>query len=298
MSNLRQSFITNLQVLAQRDDKIVLVVGDLGYSVIEEFRATFPDKFINAGIAEQNMMGFAAGLALQGYKPYVYSIANFPTFRSAEQFRNDVDYHNLPIRVVSVGGGVSYGSAGYSHHAVQDFALMRLFPNTSIVAPSSSMELKRFMLADEHKSPAYIRIGKAEPSAANQSDTWEIKEHGFSVLNSGPSKRAVVFSGALGDLPFKWVESMGYGVTNCDLISVFHWNRDEDWQLRETLQSYETLVTIEDHLGPGGFGSFILELTNSLKNKPLIQRVFLSPEVVGAVGSESYLLAKYLLLEK
>lgn len=298
MTNLRQSFISNLQVLAQRDDKIVLVVGDLGYSVIEEFEKNFPDRFVNAGIAEQNMMGFAAGLALQGYKPYVYSIANFPTFRSAEQYRNDVDYHNLPVRVVAVGGGVSYGSAGYSHHAVQDFSLMRSFPNTSIVAPSRTSELERFMLTDDHASPAYLRIGKTEPSNVNQLENWVFKGNGFSFLADGLSRQAIVFSGALGDLPFRWAEKLADGGANYDLISVYHWNRNKDKDLRDTLEGYEKLVTLEDHLGPGGFGSFILELTNSLKNKPLVQRAYLSPEVVGAVGSEMHLLERFLLLEK
>ena len=297
MTNLRQSFISNLQQLAEKDESVVLIVGDLGYSVVEEFEKAFPSRFVNTGIAEQNMMGFAAGLALQGYRPYVYSIANFPTFRSAEQYRNDVDYHNLPVRVVAVGGGVSYGSAGYSHHAVQDFALMRTFPNTSIVAPKDSMELERFMLGDNHKSPVYIRIGKGELSRSNQKKNWDSGGRGFSILSNGTSTNAIVFSGALGDLPFELVEKLNHGAASHDLISVYHWNRAEDKELKEILETYESLVTLEDHLGPGGFGSFILELTNSSHNKPKVQRYFLSNEVVGAVGSERYLLDKYLVFE-
>jgi transketolase len=287
----------SLQQLAEKDDSVVLVVGDLGFSVVEEFEKAFPSRFVNAGIAEQNMMGFAAGLALQGHKPYVYSIANFPTFRSAEQYRNDVDYHNLPVRVVAVGGGVSYGSAGYSHHAVQDFALMRTFPNTSIVAPRDSIELERFMFADNHKSPVYIRIGKGEPSPTNQKKQWDSKGKGFSIFTNGTSTRAVVFSGALGDLPFELAEKLNHGATSHDLISVYHWNRAEDQELKEILETYESLVTLEDHLGPGGFGSFILELTNGSHNRPRVQRSFLSNDVVGAVGSEKHLLDKYLVFE-
>jgi len=298
MTNLRTTFISSLQQLARSDDRIVLIVGDLGYSVIEEFQQAFPDRFINAGIAEQNMMGFAAGLASQGYKPYVYSIANFPTFRSAEQYRNDVDYHNLPVRVVAVGAGVSYGSAGYSHHAVQDFALMRTFPNTSIVAPRDNLELERFMLNDNHGSPVYIRIGKAEASGANKSREWDFRGKGFSVLTNGRSSRAIVFSGALGDLPFNLGKKLDNGHSNFDQVSVYQWKHSEDQELKELLASYEEIFTLEDHLGPGGFGSFILELTNTLEEKPRIRRYYLSEKIIGAVGSESHLLDNFLVLEK
>lgn len=125
---MRNAFIDELVSFATESDRVALIVGDLGYSVVEPFADRFPDRFINAGVAEQNMMGLAAGMASEGYHFFVYSIANFPTFRCAEQIRNDVDYHKLPVTVVSVGGGLAYGNMGYSHHAVQDYGLMRLMP--------------------------------------------------------------------------------------------------------------------------------------------------------------------------
>ena len=132
---MRSAFIEELVELAKIQSNIALIVGDLGYSVIEPFAEMFPERFINAGVAEQNMTGLAAGMASEGYHVFTYSIANFPTFRCAEQIRNDVDYHNLPVTVVSVGGGLAYGSLGYSHHAVQDYALIRSFPNMLIASP-------------------------------------------------------------------------------------------------------------------------------------------------------------------
>ena len=122
---MRNAFIEELVQLARVNKNIALVVGDLGYKVVEPFAEEFPDRFINAGVAEQNMTGLAAGMASEGFHVFTYSIANFPTFRCAEQIRNDIDYHNLPVTVVTVGGGLSYGNLGYSHHAVQDFGLMR-----------------------------------------------------------------------------------------------------------------------------------------------------------------------------
>ena len=134
---MRNAFIDELVQLAAANPQVALIVGDLGYSVIEPFADRFPERFINAGVAEQNMMGLAAGMASEGYHPFVYSIANFPLFRCAEQIRNDVAYHCLPVTIVAVGGGLAYGNLGYSHHAVQDYGLVRLMPSMLIAGPTS-----------------------------------------------------------------------------------------------------------------------------------------------------------------
>jgi len=158
---MRNTFISHLTERAKENDKIVLIVGDLGYSVIEEFQKQFPTRFYNAGISEQNMASMAAGLASEGFHVFIYSIANFPTFRCAEQLRNDVGYHNLPVTVVTVGGGLSYGNLGYSHHAIQDLGLMRLFPEYTIAAPGDPIETK--MCLDyllKNPSPSYLRLKK------------------------------------------------------------------------------------------------------------------------------------------
>ena len=139
---MRNTFINHLTELAKTNKKIFLLVGDVGYNVVEIFQKTFPDRFLNVGIAEQNMTSLAAGMASEGYHVFTYSIANFPTFRCAEQIRNDIDYHNLPVTIVSVGGGVAYGNLGYSHHAVQDYGLIRMMPNFRIAAPADSNEVK------------------------------------------------------------------------------------------------------------------------------------------------------------
>ena len=118
---MRNQFISSLVDQAKADENIFLLVGDLGYGVVEPFVDLFPERFINLGVAEQNMLSVAAGIASEGARVFVYSIANFPTFRAAEQIRNDVDYHNLPVTIVTVGGGLSYGNLGYSHHALQDY---------------------------------------------------------------------------------------------------------------------------------------------------------------------------------
>ena len=173
---MRSTFVNSLIELAEENKNIVLFTGDLGYSVLEPFIEKFPDRFYNFGIAEQNMMGAAAGLASEGYHVFVYSIANFPVFRCAEQYRNDVDYHELNVTVVSIGGGVSYGSLGYSHHAIQDYAFMRSMPNTKILAPGDPDEvafLMRYIV--QNPCPSYLRLAKSgEPNLG-----------GFPILRSG-----------------------------------------------------------------------------------------------------------------
>ena len=159
---MRNKFIEELERAAAENPKIALIVGDLGFSVAESFAEKFPRQFFNAGVAEQNMMGLAAGLASEGWHVFVYSIANFPTFRCAEQIRNDVAYHNLPVTIVAVGGGLAYGNLGYSHHAVQDYALMRVMPHMLIASPGDPFEVQacmRYLI--NNPQPSYLRLGKA-----------------------------------------------------------------------------------------------------------------------------------------
>src|SRR5947209_4652456 len=132
---MRTAFIQTLNELADRDPRVCLVVGDLGFSVIEEFAQKHPDQFVNAGVSEQNMIGLAAGMALTGKIVFTYSIGNFATLRCLEQIRNDVCYHRANVKVVAVGGGVAYGPLGISNHATEDLAIMRALPEVVIVAP-------------------------------------------------------------------------------------------------------------------------------------------------------------------
>src|SRR5450432_1212663 len=137
---MRDRFISTLCQLAEQDSKIILITGDLGFSVFDEFKRRFPRQFINAGVAEQNMTLLATGMALEGYVVFTYSIGNFPTLRCLEMIRNDAAYHGANVKVVSIGGGFSYGSLGISHHATEDLAIMRALPDVAVLAPTSLQE--------------------------------------------------------------------------------------------------------------------------------------------------------------
>ena len=137
---MRNAFIRGLTKLAESDERIVFLTGDLGYKLFDDFATRYPGRFLNAGVAEQNMVGVAAGLASEGFRPFVYSIATFATLRCLEQIRDDVCYNGLPVTIVGVGGGFSYGANGPTHHATEDLAIMRALPNMTVIAPGDPVE--------------------------------------------------------------------------------------------------------------------------------------------------------------
>ena len=185
---MRSTFINYLIKKAKKDKRVLLMVGDLGFNVVEKFQKLFPDRFINAGVAEQNMMSMASGLSSKGFKVFVYSIANFPTFRCAEQIRNDIDYHKSNVTIVTVGGGYAYGNLGYSHHAVQDYGLIRLFPNFEIFSPGDPNEVESCLnLIFNTKGPCYLRLNKDRDPKINKK-MLKLKKGKFNYLVKNKKK--------------------------------------------------------------------------------------------------------------
>jgi len=285
---LRNTFINSLINCAEKTD-IVLIVGDLGFSVIEPFQKKFPNLFINAGVAEQNMMGLAAGLASEGVRPFVYSIANFPTFRCAEQVRNDVAYHNLPVVIVSVGGGLSYGNMGYSHHAVQDFSLMRSMPNMRIFAPGDPVELDRgFDKLIEYDGPTYLRLGRGGEDNIHSSLNSSIYPGTVLKIVDKQSSRLVLSTGA--SLKYAVSENHVFFEKDYDVASMPIWGMDLKQEAYNSLKLYSEIIVIEDHLVDGGFGSWILESFNQYsENDTSIKLLGLDPKVTNMVGDQDYL---------
>lgn len=159
--NLRRILVDYLMQLARKDKDIILITGDVGYSYFEEFIKEFPRQFINNGVMEQTMMGMAAGLALSGKKPYVYSMIPFVTMRCYEQLRNDVCYHGANVKVIGVGGSSYYNFYGFSHNIEEgeDFKILSHLPNLKCYAPVGEKELRKIMVKIYNKKgPAYIRL--------------------------------------------------------------------------------------------------------------------------------------------
>ena len=289
---MRNAFIEELVVAAEHNENIALVVGDLGYGVIEPFAKRFPKRFFNSGVAEQNMMGLAAGLASEGFHVFVYSIANFPTFRCAEQIRNDVDYHNLPVTIVAVGGGLSYGNLGYSHHAVQDLALMRGMPNMLMATPGDPMETRasmRYLI--NNPQPSYLRLGKAGELCVH-ANVPDVAPGRWLIIREGDGSDTYLTVGASLQIVHQLLnnrpEMRKWGHHSMPL-----WSMKVKATQQAQLNDFSNVVTVEEHLMDGGFGSWLLEAVSSQPN--LLSRIkikALDPKVCGMVANQTILNAE------
>lgn len=158
---MRRAFAETLAELATRDPRIVLLTADLGFMALDPFSDAHPDRFFNVGVAEQNMVGVATGMAEAGFIPYVYSIVNFATLRPFEFIRNGPVAHHLPVRIVSVGGGLEYGHNGISHFGLEDIGVLRTQPNLTLVTPCDAQQARAATRATwDHPGPLYLRLGK------------------------------------------------------------------------------------------------------------------------------------------
>lgn len=284
---MRMAFIESLCKIALQDKRIWLLTGDLGYSVLEPFANSFPERFINAGIAEQNMTGVSAGLALSGKIVFTYSIANFPILRCLEQIRNDICYHNLNVKIVSVGGGVAYGTAGYSHHATEDLAIMRVLPNITVLAPGDPIEVRLAMQAAvTMQGPCYLRLGKGgEPVQHRITPHFAIGKpitiregRDVTILSTGGILNDVVT--AADELTKKgWSVSVASMHTLKPLDEIF---------LLSLCQKTKFVVTVEEH-GPGGLASIIAEIIACSGIPIKFHPFMLKPETFATTGDQKYL---------
>lgn len=285
---MRTAFIEELIQQARTNPRIFLVVGDLGYSVVESFANEFPDRFLNAGVAEQNMTGMAAGLAAEGYHVFTYSIANFPTFRCFEQIRNDVAYHELPVTIVAVGGGMSYGNLGYSHHAVQDLAVMRCLPQVLIVAPGDPLETRavvEWLVA--HPQPSYLRLGKAgEPTLHTARPALAPgrlvpvfgEEQEGTFVTTGATLRYALEAARHPALEGRWA-----------VHSLPLWGERWKAEVARELARFPQVISVEDHLAAGGFGSYLREAMETAPSPARLRSVALDPAACGLVGKQDTL---------
>ncbi len=285
---MRNSFVKALLQHAERDPRLMLIVGDLGFSVVEPFAERMPKQYLNAGIAEQNMAGVAAGLAMSGFHPFIYSIANFPTLRCLEQIRNDIAYHRQSVTVVAVGGGLGYGSLGYSHHAVQDLACLRTMPGMLMATPGDPLEtiaVTRFLTAA--RRPSYLRLGKGGEPIVHATEPV-LESLGPIQVRVG-SNRAILACGSILGVAAKAAEATGATLLSCPL-----W--DDSAVTRAAFQAtvgrFERLVVVEEHLAAGGFGSFVREcLENSPEHQGRIRCRALRAEVCEHIGPQDQLQA-------
>lgn len=287
---MKKVFIDQLIKATRKNRDICLIVNDLGYGMLEPFTKEFPRNIFNAGISEQSMIGYAAGLSATGKHVFVYSIANFNTFRCAEQIRNDVDYHNLPVTIVSSGAGVGYGNLGYSHHAIQDYSLMRCFPNMLIASPGDIMELKSCMnFLIKNPQPSYLRMDK-DDHANIAIKKEKILPGKIIKIISGNKKKIILVTGSVQNIAKKLIKNKYKGYS---LYSMPIWGMKIKKKVKSIIKKFNEVVTLEDHFCDGGFGSWIQEIVNNSNIKTKIKSQFIKDDVIYKVGSKDYLLRLY-----
>ncbi len=253
---MRTAFIQELILQARAHQEIFLVVGDLGFSVVEPFAREFPNRYLNAGVAEQNMTGVAAGLASEGYHVFTYSIANFPTLRCLEQIRNDICYHKLPVTVVAVGAGMAYGNLGYSHHAVQDIGILRTLPAMTLLSPADPGETRECVqwLA-EHPGPSYLRLGKA-----GEPELHAVRglDRGPLLIREGTSRTALVATGSVLKVALEAHERLKAQGESVPVYSL-PWLKPVSAPFFASLTGYQRIIAIEEHMAEGGMADVLRE---------------------------------------
>jgi transketolase len=255
---MRNAFANELETIAAANDSLVLLSGDIGNRMFDGFKKKFPERFLNCGVAEANMVSAAAGMALSGLHPVVYTIAPFLTYRCFEQIRLDVCYQNLPVILVGVGGGLSYAGLNATHHALEDIAVMRSLPNMRILCPGDPVETKLALHeAVLKKAPVYLRLGKkGEPVVHKREPHMEIGR--WNRVRSGGD---VCFLSCGTILPVVLEASdvlAGQGVS-AEVISCCSVKPMDNQMLEDIFSSFELVIAVEEHSRIGGFGSALAE---------------------------------------
>lgn len=256
---MRNAFRDALIDLADKDPKIVLLAADIGNRMFDEFKERFPGRFYNCGVAEQNMTGVAAGLAMTGFRPFTYTITPFVTSRCLEQIRVDLCYHELPVVVVAVGAGYAYASLGATHHACEDISFMRSLPGMQVVCPGDSWEVKAATeWLGRCTGPSYLRLGKKNEPLVHQDIPSSFALGRALVLQPGKTV-ALLSTGNLLPEAVEAGKRLGEAGISSEVVS-FHTVKPLDLEyLSQAFDRFSLVVTLEEHSRIGGLGGAISE---------------------------------------
>lgn len=285
---MRTAFVETLLELAKKDRDVMLLTADLGFKLFDRFREECPGQFINVGVAEQNMIGVAAGLGLEGKKVYCYSMVPFLTFRTLEQIRVDLCYQNIGVTLVGVGGGLTYGLEGMTHHGIEDMAVMRAMPNMSVVSPGDPVECRAAIRASgEWPGPLYVRLGgNNDPTVHEKGIQFRIgkgivlrEEQGLCILATGTMlPRAGKVCG--------WLADQGVGTT---LVSMHTLKPLDETVVQWCGERCGHVVTIEEHSEIGGLGSAVGECLFQMGWHGRFLKIALPDKFCRDIGRAEYL---------
>ena len=286
---MRQKCLETVYNLAKKNKKVVFIGSDLGAGVLSEFKRKIPDRFFMEGVAEQAIIGLAAGLALEGYIPYVNTIATFITRRCFEQVAIDLCLHNLPVKLIGNGGGLVYAPLGPTHLAIEDIALMKSLPNMTIISPCDANEMKILMNQTiNHKKPMYIRLGRGGEKIISDS-IQNIKLGKASVFNNGQDV-LIISTGTMTQkalIVAKNLLQFKIKTTNIHIHTIKP--IDKETILKHSKKK-KLIVTVEEHISAGGLGSSVLEiLSDNFKHFPSLIRIGLETKFPKNYGTQDSL---------
>ena len=290
---MRDAFVRALMREAAADPRLTLITGDLGFGVLKPFWETYPDQFVNAGIAEQGMTGLAAGLARTGRTVLTYSIGNFPTLRCIEQIRNDCAYHDANVKIVCVGGGFVYGSLGMSHHATEDMAVLRALPGVTVFTPGDPAEVEAVVpVMLRTPGTCYLRLGRGgEPMLHDGPVTdWTLPK--ALTLRQGTDVALLSAGGILTQTVSAARLLQEQGVS-AEVVSFPCLKPIDREKLMELAGRFRHLVTVEEHSIVGGFGSAVCEVIAETGMPCRVHRIGMEDVYSCIVGTQQYLRSQY-----
>lgn len=289
---MRSTFIKTLTDLAEDNDRIVLLTADLGYNALEPFAQRFPDRFINVGVAEQNMIGIATGLAEAGFIPFAYSIITFATLRPYEFIRNGPIAHNLPVRIVGVGGGMEYSHNGLTHFGVEDIAVMRTQPGLSVFAPADFRQTETVLRATWNlDGPIYYRLGKDDRITVPGLE-GAFTQQAAQLIQEG--KDCLLISmGAISNETAAAVSKLSNQGLSCAHAILAAINPAPTKSLIELLSRFPVVYTVEAHYLAGGVGSLVAELIAENGLKCRLTRLGLNRTPDSTSGDLAFLHKRY-----
>ena len=285
---MRKALIRTLVELAERDPRVLFLTADLGYTVVEPFAERFPDRFFNVGVAEQNMIGLATGLAEGGFIPYVYSIATFAALRPYEFIRNGPVLQRLPVRIIGVGGGFEYDHAGPTHYALEDVGALRMLPGLQVIVPADSRQCRTALLAvHETPGPAYFRLGKNEAYEVPGLDGRYEAGRAHTVRQGRDA--LFIAMGPTVALALRAAETLSEQGLQSTVMAVASVNPPPIEDLRAVLSAFPAAVTVEAHYATGGLGSLVCEVVAEHNLNCRITRCGVTRSPAGEQGSQDFM---------
>lgn len=285
---MRKEFFQTLLEMARDDERLFLIVGDVGYSFVEPFIREFPERYLNVGVAEQNMIGISSGLSLCGRVVFCYSICNFPTLRCVEQIRNDVCYNDCDVKIVSTGGGLGYGALGFTHHLTEDMAMMRALPNMTVIAPGDPIEAV-FAARSAYRTPGpfYIRLASGGDEIVHS-----LSAHlriGKAVTVREGNDITLISTGGMLYNALHAADLLGKDGISARVLSMHTVKPIDACLILLAARETKAIVSLEEHGPIGGLSSAIAEVLAAAKERGLLLRICVERPFLKQVGSQEYL---------